>query len=241
MARVEAMDQLAMRVLEAAGIPARPPIPLEDLARRLGVDEIVEAPMVEDGRLERRAGRTVVFLRRDVWSNRRRFTLGHELGHLVLAGPGKDLIAQRTWPGIDGEERFCDEFAAALLLPRTWITERFGDSPERLGVVRELAGAADASLSASLVRLREVAGWRRSLLHWRLCEDRWRLISTAGVPGRLHNRLTSTPATRAALDELARSGWEASLELPLAVDRQPAAVSVEISVTRRSAVALAKL
>lgn len=241
MARVEAMDQLAMRVLETAGIPARPPIPLEDLARRLGVDEIVDTPMVEDGRLERRSGRTVVFLRRDAWSNRRRFTLGHELGHLVLAGPGKDLIAQRTLSGMDGEERFCDEFAAALLLPRTWITERFCGSPERLGVVRELADAADTSLSASLVRLREVSGWRRSLLHWRHCEGCWRLISTAGVPGRLHNRLTSTPATRSALDDLVSSRRETSLELPLAVSQRQTAVPVEISVTRRSAIALASL
>jgi hypothetical protein len=241
MERAEPIEQLARRVFEATEITPEPPIPLRRLARKLGVDEIVQASMVEDGRLEQAGGRTVVFLREASLPTRQRFTLGHELGHLLLAGPEKEFVAQRSWSGFDAEERFCDEFAAAILLPKQWVIERFGAAPEQLKVVRELAAIAEASLSASLVRLRELAQWRRSLLHWRRYDGDWRLVMTAGVPTRFHSSLTSTARTRSTLDELVDRDGDLIGDLPLAIDRSPCQIPVEIAVNRTNAVALAAL
>jgi hypothetical protein len=241
MAKTESIDELARRVLEATGISPEPPIALDQLARSLGVDGIVQRRMIEDGRLERGGGRTVVYLRQAARPTRQRFTLGHELGHLLLAGPEKEFVAQRSWTGLDAEERFCDEFAAALLLPSHWVRQRFGRCPERLAVVRELSDLAEASLSASLVRLRELVGWRRSLLHWRRYDGDWRLVMTAGVPSRFHSRVTSMATTRTVLDKLVGSSGDLTGKLPLAVDRMPREVPVEIAVTASSAVALASL
>jgi IrrE N-terminal-like domain len=235
----EALERLAAQVLAAAGLSPEPPVPLETLAAALGVESILRRPMVEEGRLEQRAGRTTIFLREGTIGARQRFTLAHELGHLVLADPEEDLVARRMWSRPDREERFCDEFAAAILLPREWILRNLNGAPENLRVARELASRAEASLSASVVRLRELLGWERSLLHWRRYEDQWRLTSTAGLPRAVHNRLTSEPATRAVLDALRGSGEERHGSLPLAIGGVGARVPVEISVGRQSAVALA--
>ena len=72
-----------------------PPVDVERLARQLGVDEIVRAPLVEDGRLERRRGSTRIRLRNDISHQRMRFTIAHELGHLLLSDPASDLVARR--------------------------------------------------------------------------------------------------------------------------------------------------
>jgi Zn-dependent peptidase ImmA (M78 family) len=235
----EAIERFAARVMEAAGLQPVAPVPLERLAAAYGVDSIVRSVMIEDGRLEQRNGRTVIFLREGSMATRQRFTLAHELGHLMLAKPDEDFTARRMWSGPDREERFCDQFAAAVLLPRDWVIAQFGGAPERLSVVRKLARTAEASLSASLLRLREVLGWERSLLHWRRYEGDWRLISTAGLPRHAHNRLTSEAATRALLDALTYGPDTQEISLPIALAGRSTVIPAEASVGERSAVALA--
>lgn len=64
-----------------------------------------------------------------VWpADRQRFTLAHELGHLLLLG--------RLAPGVD-EEKACDRFAGAFLTPKAAVVHCFGDSRRRLDL-REL-------------------------------------------------------------------------------------------------------
>lgn len=237
----EAIDRLAAAVLEAFGVSAEPPIPIEELAYSLGVGAIQRTALVEDGRLEQVGAHKTIFLKQAVGKARQRFTIAHELGHLIVRDPERDFIARRAPVAFDSEERFCDEFAAALLLPRPWVRREFSGAPESLGVVRNLATRTEASLAASLLRLREVLGWERSLLHWRRFQGRWRLASTAGVPRSIHNRITSAAQTRTVLDELAGSGTDLRGPLPLSIAGRPAQVPVEISVSRASAVALADL
>ena len=49
--------------------------------------------------------------------DRQRFTLAHELGHLVLHG--------RLAEGID-EEKACNQFAGAFLLPKSGVLQHLG-------------------------------------------------------------------------------------------------------------------
>lgn len=232
-------ERLAATVFTERPRYASPPVDVEGLARELGVGSIRSARMVEDGRLEQRGGNTWMVIRDDVRKERRRFTIAHELGHLLLANPSQEFVVHRTLSGVDREERFCDAFAAALLLPRTWVLTGFGAKPEKLATLRQLADASDASLAASTLRLREVVGWTLSLLHWRRHEQGWRLASTTGLPRGL--RVTSAPTTSAVLDHLASSWGDRTAKVPLAVAGGTIQLDMEIAVRKRSAIALTSL
>jgi len=235
----ELAERLAASVLAGRPSYARPPVDVEGLARELGVESIANARMLEDGRLEQRGGHTWMVIREDVWPTRRRFTVAHELGHLLLADASQEFVARRTLQGADREERFCDAFAASLLMPRAWVLERFRGEPEALGTAKALAESSRASLAASVLRLRELLDWNSSLLHWRRSERGWQLSSTAGLPRGV--RVTSAKTTSLVLDQIGSSPADATAEIPLAVAGRPTQASMEISVRGRSAIALAAL
>jgi IrrE N-terminal-like domain len=235
----EIIDQLVGRLLAALGIEHAPPVDLGAVAGALGVNRIETAQMTEEGRLEQRAGQVSISLRAGASAPRRRFTLAHELGHLVLADPTRDFTAHRMWRQPDREERFCDEFAASLLMPRAWILAEFMGRPQNLATVRDLATATGASMSASVVRLRELLNWRCSLLYWRQTDDHWALLYCAGVPHNLHNRITSAPATREAVSFAAERRLNAMVSMPLMIGRELRAVPAEVSTRGAAVVALA--
>jgi IrrE N-terminal-like domain len=237
----EIIDHLVGRLLAALGIEQVPPIDLGAVAGALGVDRIETAQMTEEGRLEQRAGQVSIFLRAGASAPRRRFTLAHELGHLVLADPHRDFTAHRMWSRPDREERFCDEFAASLLMPRDWIVAEFAGRPQNLATVRDLATATGASMSASVVRLRELLNWRRSLLYWRQTDGRWALLYCAGVPRSLHNRVTSAPATREAVRSFAEQRLDATATMPLMIGGELRTVPAEVSTRGAAVIALADL
>jgi IrrE N-terminal-like domain len=231
----DVIDQLVSKLLAGLGMDHSPPVDLAAVAEALGVSRIEVMPMTEEGRLEQRGGRASIWLRADAPIQRRRFTLAHELGHLVLADPDRDFTAHRMWSSPDREERFCDAFAASLLLPRGWIFAELSGKPENLTTLRELANATSASMSASLVRLRELLHWRCSLLYWRQADGQWALLYSAGVPRTIHNRVTSAPATRDAIGEIARRRTSEVTTIPLMIGGVQQRVRAEVA-SRGSAV-----
>ena len=68
-------ERLAHWLFELFEVSPRPPIDLETLASRMGIDQILDADMIEDGRLVQSSDRAVVHLRRNLNPRRRRFTL----------------------------------------------------------------------------------------------------------------------------------------------------------------------
>lgn len=61
--------------------------------------------------------RAVIWLRDDESPQRKRFTLAHELGHLMLHGEdGRGLFRDRSFSG-DPEELEANSFAAELIMP----------------------------------------------------------------------------------------------------------------------------
>ncbi len=239
---MSAIDDLAIRVLRGCGLQPEPPIDVHLLAKRLGIVEIAEARLMEDGRLERADGQTKILVRRGVSTGRRRFTIAHEIGHLLLAEDTDDLIARRARLAIGREERFCDQFAAAVLLPHDWLRRRYGPRPRRLAVVRELAASAKSSMAAAVIRLDEVLGWGRSLLRWKPDHGRWRLVAAAAVPPGLHGEIGTAAETCRLLDRIAsHASADVRLTLPLLVGGTPSRIESELSVTERTAIALAAL
>jgi hypothetical protein len=91
------------------------------------------------------------------------FTIAHELGHAYLRAAGRT---------VDQEERFCDRFAAALLMPAELMHEDLAGALT-IQRLRSLARMYEVSISAITVRaasfttLGAVAADRRGML-WRV-------------------------------------------------------------------------
>ena len=241
------MNNLAEHFAEAvrSQVPgaAAPPVDVARVARELGVHEIrLDPNLVEDGRLEHSAELSVIIIRgntREAGRARRRFTLAHEVGHLLLARPDEKLLARRNWND-DKTERFCDDFAAALLLPHLWVSETYRHHPHVLATVRDLAERSRTSLAASLVRLNEILHWNCALIHWRR-DTTWRMGFHAGVPRSLHGRVRSDVTTTDVLDSCAGDDDVVIDALPLLVTNRSRLVPAEVSVRRSSALALIPL
>lgn len=152
------LDQWCSHFLWKSG-QYRVPIDLTSLATQLGVAEIKRAAMDAWGYVERTEGRTQICLRAGTPPTRERFSLAHELGHVILQNliQPSDIqdfkrfrehtrIAQQM-----DEERLADHIAASLLLPEWHIRPMLGDKPKLRNI--ELAAIrAQASLSAALLR-----------------------------------------------------------------------------------------
>lgn len=232
-------DALASWLFQRLDIPSQPPIDLEVLATRMGVDKIYETEMAEDGRLEPDGLNAIVYLRRGLGHGRRRFTLAHELAHWALAHPASPKTAYRRIGKGGDEERLCDAIAASLLMPRQW-TLTFQSRPQNLSILRLMAKRADVSLSAALVRNREVNHWHKSLLRFRLDHGRWRLQGASGVPIEWHRSVRSALSTHSMLSELP-FGRDLERTLPLCVSDYELDTPAQINRKRYTAIALVEL
>jgi hypothetical protein len=161
----------------------------------------------------------------------------------LLSSPDAPRVAQRMRLRADAEERFCDMFAAAVLLPATWVLSTHGGAPRTLATLRELADQAEASLAASVVRVNELLDWSCALFRWRRDTPVWRLAAAAGVPPHLHGQLRSSPQTSPLLSRVAAQERDqvTRARLPLMLSKRKARVDAEISVLGRTAIALLNL
>jgi len=215
---------------------------LEVLAKDLGAHEVLwenRSYGSEDGMVEVVDDRILIWIRRRRARRRERFTLAHEIGHLVLAQPDLQLTSMRRRSGLEDAERFCDAFAAALLMPRGWIEREYGQCPHSLETLLDCSARTETSLAASLLRLRNCLGWSATLLHWRRTGVGWCMVGLTGLPYRLRRELSSTEETRQLLEELPVG--QRLAEIPLQVDRRQIRVKAEAMVRPTSIVGLVDL
>lgn len=108
--------------------------------------------------LAAKAGELPILVVASHWpGDRQRFTLAHELGHLMLAG--------RLAKGLDAE-RSCNRFAGAFLAPRPALLQELGPhrssiEPKELALLKEEFGLSMAGLLHRVEELGIVsAAWR---------------------------------------------------------------------------------
>ena len=200
---------LADRLVSAVGgLGGDVPVDLIQLAHDLGVSEIVRTSMVEDGRTTWERGKPKIELRGDRSRQRGRFTLAHEIGHILIA---RDQTVARRTHQLEGDdvEKICDWIAASILMPRDWMEPYARRDRYNLSLLRLLAHKADVSLSAAAVRLAEVSGRTCILLRWQRGPSRWLVIGQAAVPKEFSGGLQATPDTSAVFDAMAsrRDTW----------------------------------
>lgn len=184
------------------------PVNLEELATSLGVTSITNTKMVEDGRTTWIDGKPRIELRSDRPASRIRFTLAHEIAHVLVE---KDQTVARRTQNLnhDDVETLCDWVAASILMPRSWI-QRYAEKPEyNLSLIRLVAHRAEVSLSAAAVRIAEVGGRTCMLLRLQRAPKRWLIVGHAAVPRQFVGALAPTPETSDLLDQLAnrRDSW----------------------------------
>jgi hypothetical protein len=206
-------ERIARTVCDLTGPP---PVNLEALASALGVEAIRYTDLTEDGRTTWVDGRPQVDLRSDRPASRTRFTLAHEIGHILI--DADEAVAHRTH-GLahDDIETLCDWIAASILMPRDWISSYARRERYTLSLLRVVAHRADVSLAAAAVRMAEVGGRTCMLLRWKRAPQRWLVVGQAAVPTRYAGTLQATTETTAALDAMPnrRDLWR---ELTLTAD-----------------------
>lgn len=180
---VEAARRLAATVVEREGLT--PPIPVEQILRRYATVEEADWPRSEVAALVIRShdGDSHVFYhRQDSRGLRERFTLAHELGHIIIPWQLGTSICFAQGDDMDDpvEDRAEDEanaFASGMLLPTTWLQRIVRQHRTDMSSLLEATAIAKASTSATVIALRRAlpAGWVFRLNH------RAQLITTAGT------------------------------------------------------------
>lgn len=138
------------------------PLPVEptEVAQRLGIRVRTDSlPADQSGKIEyRHNGSAVITLNAFDHPNRRRFTCAHEIGHYLRRdedgrdGGYVDYRDTLAGLGVNSEEIYANQFAAALLMP-AHLVKRFssaGESAERM------ARTFGTSVQAMSLRLRNL-------------------------------------------------------------------------------------
>jgi Zn-dependent peptidase ImmA (M78 family) len=112
------------------------PVGPDDLAAALGIKvECISLPSDESGKITMAEDQTpVITINRNDTVNRQRFTCAHEIGHYIRnreLGRTKNSVDYRSTLagiGIDSDEIFANQFAAALLMPAAEVKRVFDEN-----------------------------------------------------------------------------------------------------------------
>jgi hypothetical protein len=137
------------------------PIDIEQVAKHLGVAEISARDMAPDGYLGRDSRGDIVIRYRSVNGHRRnRFTIAHEVGHLILLNQTTEQCDQ-TQDGSDREERVVNRIASELLMPAPLVMAELrqcttSGMPPGWSTLARLAARFEVSLAAIGIRILEL-------------------------------------------------------------------------------------
>ena len=158
------MDELSviLRAKQFVGNVTAAPVDVLALARSLNV-EVKESDQLdsdEAGRTFKRGGQIFVVVNQNDDPYRQRFTILHELAHHVLELPSRhgEKLASTELERFGGrpfEEKLCDAFAAACLVPVHLIRGLSGEREFTADTIRDLSDLFQASkpcVASSFVR-----------------------------------------------------------------------------------------
>ena len=123
-----------------------PPTDLIDMGRKLGVQKISYESFPGSGELHKEKGGYRIVCSSDQPSSRQRFTVAHELAHVILESTGKN--APRAGSSV---ERVCDILAAECLMPTSVFEARLPATLTRSDIAN-LARTFDTSITATAIR-----------------------------------------------------------------------------------------
>lgn len=166
MARRSRAEEAAARLLAKHGVTSSP-TPVEKIAELEGMQVVRSRSRGnEAGFALRENGRMIIGVNTATLPLRQRFTIAHELGHLLLH-PGKPLIVdpsvrvnrrnEVSGLGTDFEEIQANAFAAELLMPRGLVSAAVARSAHQTSshdeTIKTLAAEFEVSREAMSYRL----------------------------------------------------------------------------------------
>lgn len=124
------------------------PVPVSELCRQMGIDVRAYGGEVgTDGTSLILDGRPTILVRRSCGRGRQRFTVAHELGHILLGHVGKyDLVNREPSPSDNPIEQEANVFASRLLAPACVLWGCNARTPE------EIMALCDISYQAACFR-----------------------------------------------------------------------------------------
>lgn len=127
---------------------------------------------------------------------RKRFTLAHELGHLILGIP--TIIGESIFEGTNKksiEERRVDELAAQLLLPKSTVLNEIKEIPVTAAVLKKIAKRAEVSEVTVALRVASLASdlglSNASAIFYESDEVKWQWPKTLKIPKPLAREILS--------------------------------------------------
>lgn len=146
------------------------PVQLSAYFRVLGVRKVRRVQSLLEGALvPTSSGEFDVLVREDRSVRRQRFTIAHELGHLLFWKHAPHAKGAQIRDGSNApaeEERLCNVAAEEILMPE-WFLQRAARSiADPAELVAHLARECDVSLSAALIRCAPVVKKRGELQYW---------------------------------------------------------------------------
>src|SRR5258708_4143381 len=133
-------EAVASVVSELLDQVERPPTDLDRVCEKLGVSVRDSDELIGSGALVKDGEAFQILCASDLSPERRRFTIAHELGHLVIERSSGGIVRQSK-----ELECLCDIFAAELLMPRPAFVHAV-DRGVRLRNLPALARAFGVSL-----------------------------------------------------------------------------------------------
>lgn len=134
-----------LRVLEIEA----PAVPVESITRRLGVHLHKVPQLGYDGALTSTTSEAHIWVDSSRPGVRQRFTIAHELGHLMLHPLGTTFRDINSTNSFNKQESQANRFAADLLMPE-WMVRAYLSSTES---PEALASVFDVSAQAMTIRL----------------------------------------------------------------------------------------
>ncbi len=162
-----------------------PPYDPFKVASGLGVGVELRRLQGLDGYTESRETKTYAVINLESPETRQRFTLAHELGHVILfriAQSGLKLNFRRdksrggnSFDHQDpAEEALCNEFAAALLMPRDEVRDKVARQRITPNLVLNIANTFAVSMHASARRLVSLSDPTCiGISYWQVLEPEW--------------------------------------------------------------------
>ena len=166
MAKLSTKAEIRNKAEELAQLSPVTPIPIRDIVDRHGVTVLEHNLNDNDsGLLVIKNRHPIIVVNRQHHPHRQRFTLAHELGHLLLHFDRSEDMFHRDQRSSQGIHRFeiqANDFAAQLLMPKYALLKHFSGQtfdafdPKYSRKVTNLAKTFEVSQQAMSLRLQQL-------------------------------------------------------------------------------------
>lgn len=149
------IERQTTRLLKLADVLG-PPVPVEEIIEHLPRIQLKRSPgLPTSGRTQWSGSHWVILVASDEAKVRQRFSMGHELAHVVFHPTY--AVAMPGYGEVSADERVetaCEYFAACLLMPRLWMKRAYYD--HGIQDVASLARLFNVSWVAMQVRMEQL-------------------------------------------------------------------------------------